>query len=251
VDPSKAPQFSFAFQPIVDIDSLSVFAYEALVRGLANESAASIFGAIGPQDLHAFDRAARVRAVALAASLGLETSLSLNLLPQSLDSVPDAIDSTIEAAISAGIPTKNIIIEVTEGEMIDNAVAFAARMNAYRALGIRFAIDDFGAGYSGLNLLAEFQPDEVKLDMHLVRDIESKGPRQAIVRAVIQACDDLGIDVIAEGVESAAEYDWFKRAGVRLFQGYLFGRPTFERLSTPVFPPNSGQAQSGGARGSA
>jgi EAL domain-containing protein (putative c-di-GMP-specific phosphodiesterase class I) len=106
-------------------------------------------------------------------------------------------------------------------------------MNSYRARGLRVAIDDFGAGYSGLNLLAEFQPDAIKLDIQLVRDIESKGPRQAIVRAVIQACDDLGIEVVAEGVESEAEYRWFKRIGVRLFQGYYFCRPGFESLPKP------------------
>jgi EAL domain-containing protein (putative c-di-GMP-specific phosphodiesterase class I) len=237
VEISKIPEFSFAYQPIVDIETRTVFAYEALVRGRANEPAGAIFGAIDPRDLHRFDRAARIRAIELAASLGLETSLSLNLLPQSLDGAPDAISSTIEAAMRARIPAGNIIIEVTEGEMIHDAAGFAERMNTYRAQGIRFALDDFGAGFSGLNLLAEFQPDEVKLDMHLVRDIETKGPRQAIVRAVMQVCEDLGIDVIAEGVESEAEYCWFKRAGVRLFQGYLFCRPTFEALPTPVFPP--------------
>jgi blue light- and temperature-responsive anti-repressor len=236
VEISKIPEFSFAYQPIVDIETRTVFAYEALVRGRANEPAGVIFGAIDPRDLHRFDRAARIRAIELAASLGLETSLSLNLLPRSLDGAPDAVSSTIEAAMRARIPARNIIIEVTEGEMIHDAAGFAERMNTYRAQGIRFAIDDFGAGFSGLNLLAEFQPDEVKLDMHLVRDIESKGPRQAIVRAVMQVCEDLGIDVIAEGVESDAEYRWFKRAGVKLFQGYLFCRPTFEALPTPVFP---------------
>jgi EAL domain-containing protein (putative c-di-GMP-specific phosphodiesterase class I) len=230
------PEFSFAYQPIVDIEARTVFAYEALVRGPANEPAGAIFGALDPRDLHRFDLAARLRAIELAASLGLATSLSLNLMPQALDSTPDAISSTIEAALRAGIPTNDIIIEVTEGEMIQDMTGFAGRMNTYRAQGVRFAIDDFGAGFSGLNLLAEFQPDEVKLDMHLVRDIESKGPRQAIVRAVIQACDDLGIDVIAEGLEKEAEYRWFKRAGVRLFQGYWFCRPGFETLAIPVFP---------------
>ena len=177
-----------------------------------------------------------VRAIELAASLGLQTSLSLNFMPRSLESSPDAISSTIEAAVHAQIPAGSLIIEVTEGEIIHDAIGLAERLDTYRGQGIRFAIDDFGAGFSGLNLLADFQPDEVKLDMHLVRDIESKGPRQAIVRAVIQACGDLGIDVIAEGVETEAEYRWFKRVGVKLFQGHFFCRPTFETLARPVFP---------------
>ncbi len=229
-------QFSVAYQPIVDIETRSVFAYEALARGPANESAATVFAAIPKDQLHRFDRIARLRAIELAASLDLNVRLSINFLPHSLDSLPDAISSTIEAARTANIPVQNILLEITEAEMIHNVAGFAEQMNVYRAQGLKFAIDDFGAGYAGLNLLAEFQPDTVKLDMQLVRHIESKGPRQAIARAVIRACEDLGIEVIAEGIENDAEYRWFKRNGITLFQGYLFGRPTFEALITPLFP---------------
>jgi EAL domain-containing protein (putative c-di-GMP-specific phosphodiesterase class I) len=79
-------------------------------------------------------------------------------------------------------------------------------------------------------MLADFQPDLLKLDMTLVRGIEGRGPRQAIVRTIMQACVDLGIDVIGEGVETLEEYRWFENAGVTLFQGYLFGRFQFEGL---------------------
>jgi EAL domain-containing protein (putative c-di-GMP-specific phosphodiesterase class I) len=227
--------FSFAFQPIVDIESQTVFAYEALVRGRSNESAGAVFAAIQPSRLHAFDRAARIQAIGLAASLGLNTGLSLNFMPQSLESLPDAISSTIDAVRKAGLSERKMFVEVTEGELIRDLAGFAESINRYRASGIHLVIDDFGAGHAGLNLLADFQPDVIKIDMHLVRDIDSKGPRQAIVRAVLQACDDLGIEVIAEGVETEPEYRWFRRAGVRLFQGYLFGRPEFESLSAPTF----------------
>jgi blue light- and temperature-responsive anti-repressor len=226
---------SFAFQPIVDIDSHQVFAYEALVRGPSNESAAAVFAALEPSQLHVFDRTARIQAIALAASLGLDAGLSLNFLPQALDTLPDAISSTIDAARKAGLSERRIFLEVTEGELIRDLVRFSTTINQYRASGIHLVIDDFGAGYSGLSLLADFQPDVIKIDMHLVRDIDGNGPRQAIVRAVIQACDDLGIEVIAEGIETEPEYRWFKRAGVRLFQGYLFARPGFQSLPAPVF----------------
>jgi EAL domain-containing protein (putative c-di-GMP-specific phosphodiesterase class I) len=226
---------SFAFQPIVDIAARQVFAYEALVRGRSNEPASTVFSCVQPSQLYNFDRYARIRAIALAASLGIEASLSLNFLPKSLDSLPDAVSSTIDAARAASIPLRRIFLEVTENEIVQDPGRFARTMDTYRAQGLRFAIDDFGAGYSGLNLLADFQPDIVKLDMQLVRNIDSNGPRQAIVRAVIQACDDLGIDVLAEGVETEAEQRWFKRNGVRLFQGYFFARPAFEALLQPEF----------------
>jgi EAL domain-containing protein (putative c-di-GMP-specific phosphodiesterase class I) len=227
---------TFAYQPIIDIELRRVFAYEALARGRANESAGSVFASLKEGEVHSFDRDARAQAIALAVSLGLTSGLSLNFLPLSLDALPDAIDSTLAAAQAARLPAKNLLLEVTEGEIIHDASGFAEKMNQYRAKGLRVAIDDFGAGYAGLNLLADFQPDAVKLDMQLVRSIDSKGPRQAIARAIIQACDDLGIEVIAEGVETNAEYRWFKRIGVRLFQGYLFGRPAFEALGEPLYP---------------
>jgi blue light- and temperature-responsive anti-repressor len=187
---------SFAFQPIVDIDNGETFAYEALLRGCANEPAQVVFSSIQPELLHEFDRDARTHAIRLAASLGIRCALSLNFLPQSLTAISDAISSTLDVATRCGILPDQLILEITESEVIRDPAKFAERMNAWRSKGVRLAIDDFGAGYAGLNFLAEFQPDIVKLDMALVRDVDSKGPRQAIVRAVLQACTDLGLAVV-------------------------------------------------------
>jgi EAL domain-containing protein (putative c-di-GMP-specific phosphodiesterase class I) len=227
---------SFAFQPIADISTGQVFAYEALARGKGGESAASVFGAVPPQELHAFDDAARLAAVKLASRLGLKQKISLNVLPGSIENMPESLDRALDCALEAGLSARQLMFEVTEGEAVQRPKEFAQRLERFRAQGVHLAIDDFGAGYSGLNLLAWFQPDIIKLDMHLVRDIDRAGPRQAIARAVLQVCDDLGIEVIAEGVETLGEYSWFRRVGVRLFQGYLFARPTFESLAEPVFP---------------
>jgi EAL domain-containing protein (putative c-di-GMP-specific phosphodiesterase class I) len=210
-----------------------VFAYEALVRGPNGEPASSVLGALKAENLYRFDCEARSVAVRLAASLGLRCGLSLNFLPRTLDAIPDGISSTLQTASECGLPAKQVILEVTEGEIIADAVGFAAKINSFRSLGVRLAIDDFGAGYAGLNLLADFQPDIVKLDMALIRDIDSKGPRQAIARAVLQVCHDLGLDVIAEGVETEAEFRWLRRRGVSLFQGYFFAKPAWGRLAIP------------------
>jgi EAL domain-containing protein (putative c-di-GMP-specific phosphodiesterase class I) len=227
---------SFAFQPIADIWTRDVFAYEALARGKNGESAASVFGAVPHEKLHAFDHAARLSAVRFAARLGLKCKLSLNVMPGCIESMPDSLDLLMECATDAGLPHEQLMLEITEGEAIQRPKEFSQLLDRYRARGVRLAIDDFGAGYSGLNLLAYFQPDIIKLDMHLVRDIDRAGPRQAIARAVMQVCDDLGIEVIAEGVETMGEYAWFRRVGVRLFQGYLLARPAFEALEQPAFP---------------
>jgi blue light- and temperature-responsive anti-repressor len=232
----SSPAISFAFQPIADIESRTVFAYEALVRGVGGESAGAVLSAVPRDGLHYFDHRARIGAVTLAGRLGLRTKISLNVLPGSLDALPTSLDALIERAQRVGIATEQLLLEVTEGEVIQRPKEFVQLLNRYRAQGVRLAIDDFGAGYSGLNLLADFQPDLIKLDMHLVRDIDRAGPRQAIARGILQVCDDLGIEVIAEGVETIGEYRWFRRTGVRLFQGYLLGRPAFESLDLPNFP---------------
>jgi EAL domain-containing protein (putative c-di-GMP-specific phosphodiesterase class I) len=163
-----------------------VISYEALIRDPANEPAFRVLEQV-PGDLkHQFDQDSRSHAIALATRIGLACNLNLNFLPRSLELCADAIGTTCKAAADNALPLERITLEVTEGEVIHDHTHFAALLNEYRGMGIKLAIDDFGAGYSGLNLLAEFQPDHVKIDMNLVRGIENHGPRQAIVRGITQ-----------------------------------------------------------------
>lgn len=230
------PAFSYAFQPIVDVLTRETFSYEALIRGPANEPAGRVLDSVPAHARYRFDEDSRVAAIALAVRLGLTCHLNLNFLPRGLYASEASITSTLAAAARHALPIERVILEVTEGEVIADYAHLGEQLNAFRSMGLKVAIDDFGAGYSGLNMLAEFQPDQIKIDMNLVRGIQRHGPRQAIVRAVVQVCGDLGIDVIAEGVESREEYDWFVECGVRLFQGYLFARPGFECLPRAQFP---------------
>ena len=172
----------------------------------------------------------------MAAQLGVDCHLNLNFLPRSAQSSDSALRSVVDAAASTGFPVERIILEVTEGEMIDDHAHFAELINAYRPMGMKVAIDDFGAGYSGLNLLADFQPDQLKLDMNLVRGIASRGPREAIVRAILQACLDLGIDVIAEGVETEDEFRWFDDEGVSCFRATCLHGRGLRRCLTSAIP---------------
>ncbi|MGL5286659.1 MAG: EAL domain-containing protein, partial [Aeromonas sp.] len=100
----------------------------------------------------------------------------------------------------------------------------------YRTLGFKTAIDDFGAGYSGLNLLTDFRPDIIKLDMHLLRGIDQDTIRQAIVRHCLALFAELNITALAEGIETRSEMTCLRMMGVRLMQGYLFAKPGFESL---------------------
>lgn len=236
---AKLPEWtcSFAFQPIVNTRSRAVTAYEALVRGPGNESADAILRAVPRGELATFDEECRKAALALAKRLGLQGDLHLNLLPQGFRADRDCLASTLDAAIEYGFAPEQIVLEVTEGEVLGNQDRFTELIGIYRGLGMRMAVDDFGSGYSGLNVLADFQPDQIKLDKNLVRGISSRGPRQAIVRAILQVCRDLGIQLIAEGIESDNELSWLCDEGVEFFQGYLFAHPAFEALPAPVFPP--------------
>lgn len=222
--------FSFAFQPIIRADDATVVSYEALIRGPRNEPAAHVLQQVSRSDRYAFDEASRCAAIELAAELGLGCSLNLNLLPLSLTSGRTSMASTLEAAERCGIAAERIVLEIVESEIIHDHAGFVRAVHSLREGGLRFAIDDFGAGYAGLNLLAEFQPDILKLDMALVRAIDRRGPRQAIVRGISRACQDLGIEVVAEGVETPGELCWCRDEGLELFQGNLIAEPAFEQL---------------------
>ena len=93
------------------------------------------------------------------------------------------------------------------------------------------ALDDFGAGYSGLNALVDLNVDVLKIDMYLARDIDANHRKHAIVRGIVATCQELGIKVIAEGVETAREFTVLRDLGINLFQGYYFARPAYERLA--------------------
>ncbi|WP_419418923.1 EAL domain-containing protein [Legionella sp. D16C41] len=228
-------KFSYAFQPIVDVVNKIPFSYEALIRGINNEPPTNVFAHVSRISFPDFDQEAREFAIGLAARLGLNCNLNLNFLPNSL-AENKYIDKTIATLIENHFKPEQLIIEITESEFIHYHSDFFYGVNQCRRKGIRIAVDDFGAGYSGLNLLVNFQPEFIKLDMQLIRKIDTHGPRQAVVRAILEVCTALGIDVIAEGVETLAEYNWLKKQGISLFQGYLLARPGFECLPSISYP---------------
>ncbi len=222
--------FEFAYQPIVNVATRVVFAHEALVRGPNGESAYSVLAQVNDENRYAFDQACRVKAVKTAAELGMQELLSINFLPNAVYQPEACIRTTLEAARKYNFPTENIIFEVTEGEKVLDRQHLVNIFSAYRRMGFRTAIDDFGAGYAGLNLLAEYQPHIIKIDMDLVRDIDHIQAKQAIMEGVVLICKKLGVEVLAEGIETKAERDFLLSAGINLMQGYLFCKPAFKAL---------------------
>lgn len=224
-------QFAFAYQPIVDLRSGAVFAHEALVRGPQGQGAASVLAQVNELNRYRFDQACRVKAIKGAAELGMRESVSINFLPNAIYKPELCIRTTLQAARVHGFPLERIIFEVTEGERVEDGPWFAEILREYKRCGFKTAIDDFGAGYAGLKLLADFQPDLIKIDMDLVRNIAADPARQAIVRHLVRLCADMRIEVIAEGIESVDERDFLADAGIHLMQGYLFARPAFEAIA--------------------
>lgn len=228
--------FSFAFQPIVDIQTQSVYAYEALVRGVEGQGANFVLDKVTNRNRYRFDQACRVRAVKLASQLGMKEYLSINFLPNAVYRAESCIRTTLAAAREFGFDTKKLIFELTEQENLSSTDHLKSIIDAYSEMGFQTALDDFGAGFSRLNLLCYCKPELVKLDMELIRDIHISPNKQALVRGICLSMNELDCTLIAEGVETIDEYRWLADQGIRYFQGYLFGKPAFERLEQPSFP---------------
>lgn len=228
--------FTFAFQPIVDVVNQSVYAYEALVRGLGGEGAMSVLSQVNETNQYSFDQVCRVKAVKLASRLGMEALLSINFMPNAVYKAEYCIRTTLAAAKTYNFDTRKIIFELTEDEKLSSVEHLASIIEAYQEMGFSTAIDDFGAGYSRYNIMIASPPDLLKLDMGLIRNIHEEPNKQAVVCGIITMMKQLGGRIVAEGVETKEEYFWLRSQGIQLYQGFLFAKPGFECLPEPVFP---------------
>jgi EAL domain-containing protein (putative c-di-GMP-specific phosphodiesterase class I) len=212
-----------AYQPIVSWSRRSTFAYEALVR---NEEptlrsppdlfeAAERLGRL--QDL---GRAVRDRVARTLDEQPMSALLFINLHAMELDD-----DSLISAAAPLSRHAARVVLEVTERAPLEKIRDVTARVAQLRALGYRIAVDDLGAGYAGLTSFAHLEPEVVKVDMSLIRGIDRSPMKQKLLRSIVSLCRELGIEIIAEGVETADEREALVEVGGDLCQGYLFARP--------------------------
>ncbi len=230
------PKFSMAFQPIVDVAAGHVFAYEALVRSVKGEGAHSVISRVSRKHFNSFDLACRSWALRAAMEAGLlqkSVGLCINMNPNAGAAEKTSLRRTCEYAEELGFPLNRLIFEFVEDEQISSLTGLQRMIAEYRERGVRVAIDDFGAGYSGLKLLSRLQPDIVKIDMELVSRVDADRPTQVILRAIVQACRELNIEVVAEGVERNETATQLRDMGIVLQQGYYFAKPIFEGL--PAF----------------
>lgn len=222
--------FSFAFQPIVDVRNRQIISYEALVRGPRGEPSAAVFAQVSKNNFSTFDEICRNKAIYLASRLNIPSRLNLNITASSIYEVDMSITATFRASIKSGIPMDNIVFEIVESESLVDHRNLIRYLQVIQDFGFKTAIDDFGAGHSGLKLIVKYQPNYIKLDLDLIRNIHQNYVKQSVFGGIWQICKRLSIDIVAEGVETEHEFHWLQDAGVRLFQGYYFARPAFEAL---------------------
>ncbi|MFZ5895533.1 MAG: EAL domain-containing protein [Myxococcota bacterium] len=211
-----------AFQPIVNVKTRTVHAFESLLR--SNEPAlphpnAVLDAAERLGRLDALGRIVREKAAREAVEAP-EVRLFVNL------HVRDLLDPNLsdpDAALSK--IANRVVLEITERSSLEDVRDARLRVAALRELGFRIAVDDMGAGYAGLSSFALLEPDVVKLDMSLIRDVHRSATKRRVIRSLIELSKGMGIEVVAEGVETAEERDVLIELGCELLQGYLFAKP--------------------------
>ncbi|MGE0547449.1 MAG: EAL domain-containing protein [Kofleriaceae bacterium] len=212
-----------AFQPIVHANNGALFGIEALMRSTepsiptppAMLDAASQLGR-----LPMIGRNVRALSSAAIATTSRDLTLFVNLHPEDLHDA-DLIDAGSPLSRMAS----RVILEVTERASLDSSPKIAERIARLRNMGFRLAVDDIGAGYSGLSSFTELTPEIVKIDMSLVRDVHKSALKQRTIGALCRLCKEVGTLVVGEGVETPEERDTLVSLGCDLLQGYLIGRP--------------------------
>ncbi len=226
-------QFELHYQPQCDINGAWVGA-EALVRwrhpqrGWVSPGAfipaceeSGLILRLGLQVLEmACARLADWQATPHLAGLVLSVNVSARQFRQ-----PEFVRQVSQVLATSGAPARKLKLELTESVMVDDVQQVTEKMKTLRALGVSFSLDDFGTGYSSLSQLQRLPLDQIKIDQSFVRELLVNPNDASIARTVIALGQSLGLDVVAEGVETAAQRDFLHQHGCRTFQGYFFSRP--------------------------
>ncbi|GAA4004522.1 EAL domain-containing protein [Deinococcus rubellus] len=220
----------FHGQPIVEIQTGRVTGYEALVRARLGEEligAGPLLKAAAAHDqMRAFDALARTTAIRqLYGKLAPSQSLFINFSPGVIYNPDICLQTTFQTCREVGADFSRLVFEITEGEAFPDLRLLKSILERYRQEGARVALDDLGSGSTSLSYLAELNPDIVKLDRTLIQGLHLSKPMFRLVRSLVEYAHDLGIQVVAEGIEELEELMAVREAGVDLVQGYYLGRP--------------------------
>ena len=218
-----------AYQPILRMQEGTIMGFEALSRGPRGsglETAALLFGAAEDNKLQVeVDRLCRRRALLSSGRIPSNAKIFVNTLAATMRDPQFRDKALIDFLEKAQVTPNRIVIEITEGEIIKRLEMFRETMEYFRSVGMSFAVDDVGAGYSGLDTIAKLRPNYLKIDIGLVRDVHANSVNRAMVKAIIALGHEIGAEVIAEGIEHEEETQVLRAMGVDFGQGYHLARP--------------------------
>ncbi|AFJ02887.1 diguanylate cyclase/phosphodiesterase (GGDEF & EAL domains) with PAS/PAC sensor(s) [Methylophaga frappieri] len=217
------------FQPIVSLKEHQIYGYEALIRGPSNSllhSPINLFDAASRHGrLAELDLLCRELAIAKFGELGLTSKLFINTIPAALLQPDYPHGLTLQFLKKAGLSAHHVVIELTEQYPIDDYDVMREATAHYRDMGFSIAIDDLGAGYSGLRTWSEIKPDYVKLDRHFIQNIHEDRQKRQFVQSIIDIAQGINCKIIGEGVEVREEYLAAQTMEIQFAQGYYFARP--------------------------
>jgi EAL domain-containing protein (putative c-di-GMP-specific phosphodiesterase class I) len=231
------------YQPILRCNLPDhVFAYESLLRGVDQDGALIppnvIFSvAKSAELLSQLDRAARFAAIRGAVTHRLDSKLFINFIPTAIYDPAFSLSATVLEIEKSQIEPSRIVFEVVESEQVPDVDRLLRILDFYRDAGFTVALDDLGAGYSSLTLLTRLKPEFVKLDVELVRDVDRDPYKANIAHKLLELARSLGIQTIAEGVETRGEWEWLGEHECDFVQGFYFGRPAAPPELNRVGPP--------------
>ena len=225
-----------AFQPIIELETGGVMGWEGLSRGPRGsdiELPLALFGLSGRHGVtEELERACRRQAFVDWKALDRDGRLFINTVPATVRDT-SFLGRGVLDYLGSDLSPREVTLEITERSVIDNLNLYREAMHEFTDLGFTFAIDDVGAGYSGLETVATLKPAYLKIDMSLVRDVHQKKVSRQVVKAILEMGDGFGAMVIAEGVEAREEADALADIGVRWVQGYFFARPVDPYAENP------------------
>ena len=223
-------QIKTLFQPIIHGQTGRIYGYEALSRGIMSDgslmSPEVLFKSAKALDMMFFlDRVCREASLRAAAQQEITQKLFINFVPTAIYEPELCLQSTAKVLRDVNLREDQVVFEVVETELVEDFSHLNRILDYYRNKGYSTALDDIGSGYSNIDALIKLKPNYMKIDMDIVRDIHMSLENQHKLDAFILNGKEIGLTILAEGVETQEEFEFLKQKGVDLFQGYFFGRP--------------------------
>lgn len=218
------------FQPIIETKTGEIYGYEALSRGVLKNgeimNPEELFSKAKEMDLMFYlDRVCREASIRAASKHGIKKKLFINFIPTAIYEPELCLQSTAKVLAEENIESHQVVFEVVETEKVVDFKHLNKILDYYKNKGYSTALDDLGSGYADIGSLLKLNPDYMKIDMSIIRNIHMDSKKQEVLDSFIYNGKKMGVTILAEGIETLEEYNYLKNKEVNLMQGYLFGKP--------------------------